>query len=136
MSRIYFDNSATTPCLPAVAEVVNTVLLDTYGNPSSMHRVGIEAEKVLKNARRQVAEALQVESKEIFSLPAELRQTIGLYGVRPNSVKAGASTSSLHPLSMHQYLKASPDLRRMVFVFLILIPTKMVWWTLASCRNC
>ena len=54
----YLDNAATTPCRPEVAEVVARVLVETYGNPSSRHRVGLAAERVLRQARQVMARHL------------------------------------------------------------------------------
>ena len=46
--EVYFDNSATTKVLPSVADLVLKVMTEDYGNPSSMHRKGVEAEKYIK----------------------------------------------------------------------------------------
>lgn len=56
-THIYLDNSATTPlCAPAAERMRN--LMDTYGNPSSLHSAGLEAERILSGARREILEAL------------------------------------------------------------------------------
>ena len=52
MKEIYLDNAATTPVLPQVVEAIIDCLKNDYGNPSSMHRLGIQAEK---RVRRQKA---------------------------------------------------------------------------------
>ena len=44
----YLDNSATTRAYPEVGDLVRKVLCEDYGNPSSMHRKGVEAEKYIK----------------------------------------------------------------------------------------
>lgn len=62
----YLDNSATTKCLDEVIEVVTNCMKDTYGNPSSMHLKGVEAEKILRSAKETIAKTLKVEEKEIF----------------------------------------------------------------------
>src|SRR5688500_6634758 len=62
---IYLDHSATTPVDPRVAAAVLACMTETYGNASSVHRVGIEAERRLKAARAQVAAALGAEPGEI-----------------------------------------------------------------------
>ena len=51
MSEIYFDNGATTRALPQVREIMDEVLEKEYGNPSSMHMRGVEAEKYIKEAK-------------------------------------------------------------------------------------
>lgn len=62
----YLDNSATTRCLDEVADVVRKVLCEDYGNPSSMHRKGIESEQYIRNAKEVFAKILKVQPKEIF----------------------------------------------------------------------
>lgn len=64
--RCYFDNSATTRCFDSVAGVVDQVLRTDYGNPSSLHRKGVEAEQYLRYAKEQIAKSLKVQEKEIL----------------------------------------------------------------------
>ena len=45
MKEIYLDNSATTRTLKEAAEAAFFVMTENYGNPSSLHKKGIEAEK-------------------------------------------------------------------------------------------
>lgn len=62
----YLDNSATTkPCQEAV-EAVRTLLEDCWGNPSSVHNLGIQAQRRLHQARLEVAEALGAEADRVF----------------------------------------------------------------------
>jgi cysteine desulfurase len=62
----YLDNSATTKCSNKAVEKMNKVLLEDFGNPSSMHMKGFEAENYLKNTRSIVAKSLKVNEKEII----------------------------------------------------------------------
>ena len=62
---IYLDNSATTHPLPDVIRVVQDVMDNIYGNPSSLHRLGLEAERLLTQARQIAAEQLGVLKSEI-----------------------------------------------------------------------
>ncbi len=62
----YMDNSATTKCMDEVAEAVTKCMTETYGNPSSMHLKGLEAERILRAAREEIAATLKVNEKEIF----------------------------------------------------------------------
>ncbi len=64
--RCYFDNSATTRCFDSVAAIVDQVLRTDYGNPSSLHRKGVEAEQYLRYAKEQIAKSLKVQEKEIL----------------------------------------------------------------------
>ena len=66
MQEIYFDNSATTKLDDRVIECMVDVLKNTYGNPSALHKLGIEAENVLKASRESIAKTLNVTLKEII----------------------------------------------------------------------
>jgi cysteine desulfurase len=63
---IYFDNSATTRPHPQVVEVVKKAMESYYGNPSSLHQKGVEAENVLKQARSVAAQYLKCKPSEII----------------------------------------------------------------------
>ena len=65
-SEIYFDNSATTKPFLEVIEVIDREFRNTYGNPSSLHRIGIDAERVLKKSRQDIADTLNVKPQEII----------------------------------------------------------------------
>lgn len=62
----YLDNSATTRAYPEVGDLVYKVMCQDYGNPSSMHRKGVEAEHYVKDAKEILAKLLKVNAKEIF----------------------------------------------------------------------
>lgn len=62
----YLDNSATTPVFPEVAELVMKIMTQDYGNPSSMHRKGYDAEQYIKESKDIFAKILKVNEKEIF----------------------------------------------------------------------
>ena len=64
--EIYLDNSATTRVFPEVAEVMTRVMCEDYGNPSSLHMKGVQAEQYLRNAKETFARILKVNEKEIF----------------------------------------------------------------------
>lgn len=64
--EIYLDNSATTRVYPEVAELMTKVMCEDYGNPSSMHNKGMDAENYVKKAKATFAKILKVEEKEIF----------------------------------------------------------------------
>jgi cysteine desulfurase len=64
--EIYLDNSATTKCDDAVKELVVKILTEDYGNPSSLHRKGIEAENHVKKAASRIAKTLHCREKEII----------------------------------------------------------------------
>lgn len=63
---VYLDNSATTkPCDAAVKAAVQ-MMTENFGNASSLHGAGVQAMKVLMEARRTVADALGCDSAEIY----------------------------------------------------------------------
>ncbi len=64
--EIYLDNSATTRSYESVAEIVRKVMVEDYGNPSSMHMKGVEAERYVRYAKEVIARNLKVNEKEIF----------------------------------------------------------------------
>lgn len=64
--EVYLDNSATTRAYPEVGNIVYKVMCQDYGNPSSMHRKGVEAEHYVKDAKEILAKLLKVNAKEIF----------------------------------------------------------------------
>lgn len=66
MSKIYFDNAATTPLHPEAVEVMVRAMTELYGNPSSTHAVGRMARTELEKARRGVAKHLNCSPAEIF----------------------------------------------------------------------
>jgi cysteine desulfurase len=62
---IYFDNSATTPVDPRVAQAMAPWHTETYGNPSSLHRSGRHAREAVETARTQVAALIGARAREI-----------------------------------------------------------------------
>ena len=62
----YLDNSATTRPCPEAIEAIDQTLNECWGNPSSVHRLGVEAHHRLDLARHQVAEALGAEPERVF----------------------------------------------------------------------
>ena len=64
--EVYLDNSATTMCYPEVGELVYNVMCRDYGNPSSMHRKGVQAEHYVRKSGETIARLLKVNAKEIF----------------------------------------------------------------------
>jgi cysteine desulfurase len=63
---IYFDNGATTSPYPEVVESMKEVLSSFYGNPSSLHHLGVKAEKLLSGSRELAAKYLEVDASEII----------------------------------------------------------------------
>ena len=63
---IYFDNSATTKPYPEALETYMQVASKIVGNPSSLHRLGDQATRILDASRQQIADLIGKKSDEIF----------------------------------------------------------------------
>lgn len=66
MAEIYLDNSATTRPYPEVVGLTASIMAERYGNPSSMHDLGLSAGQAVAEARRQVAAVFKAKDKEII----------------------------------------------------------------------
>ena len=63
---LYFDHSATTPIHPDIQLLIKELNQDIYGNPSSIHAAGRKAKHIVETARKQIADAVNCNSKEII----------------------------------------------------------------------
>ena len=66
MSKVYFDNAATTPISEDVADIVSQVMKNNFGNPSSIHSFGRESRSLIEGVRKSIADELNVKSSEII----------------------------------------------------------------------
>ncbi len=64
--EIYLDNAATTKVFPEVCEVCGKVMLEDYGNPSSLHTKGFTAEQYIRNTAKRIAKSLKIDEKELI----------------------------------------------------------------------
>ena len=62
----YFDNSATTKVLDCVKNAVVDAMCVNYGNAAAKHRKGVEAENLIREAKKAIADTLKVQEKEIL----------------------------------------------------------------------
>ncbi len=63
--QAYLDNSATTRCSKRATDLMVKLLTEDFGNPSSMHMKGVEAENYIKEAKEKIAKTLKIDEKEI-----------------------------------------------------------------------
>ncbi|MDD2301809.1 MAG: cysteine desulfurase family protein [Eubacteriales bacterium] len=63
---VYLDNSSTTRPYPSVMQAVARAMEEDFGNPSSLHRLGLAAEQLVKEARNVIARSLGASPKEVF----------------------------------------------------------------------
>ncbi len=107
----YLDNSATTRCSEAVRDIVVKTMMEDFGNPSSKHMKGVEAERYLKEAREAIARTLKVNEKEIyFTSGATESNNWAIIGAAMANRRAGMhliTTAVEHPavLMPMQYLE-------------------------------
>ena len=104
----YFDNSATTKCAPSVIEKMNSVMNEHYGNPSSLHNIGFDGEKILSEARQIIAKSLKANEKEIvFTSGGTESNNMALIGCAMANKRAGRHiiTSSIEHASVNEPLK-------------------------------
>jgi cysteine desulfurase len=105
--EIYLDNSATTKVTEGVRDKLMQALYEDYGNPSSMHRLGVKAEQYMKEAAAILASSLKVEPKEIiFTSGGTEANNLALIGTALANKRRGnhiITTRIEHP-SVHQTL--------------------------------
>jgi len=78
---IYLDYSATTPVLPEVLDSYNKVTNEYFGNPNSLHSLGIKSRELLESATKQVCELLKINKEEFtFTSGATESNNIALIG--------------------------------------------------------
>ena len=97
----YLDNSATTRCFDEVRDLMSEIMDIYYGNPSSMHMAGVEAEKYIRYASDVFAKNLKVNSKEIlFTSGGTESDNLALIGCARANCRAGKhiiTTKIEHP---------------------------------------
>ena len=107
----YLDNSATTPCSKRACDRMVELLMQDYGNPSSLHTKGMEAEKYITEARKKIAKTLKVNDKEIvFTSGGTESNNLALIGAAMANQRRGKhiiTTSIEHAsvLATVQYLE-------------------------------
>ena len=120
---IYFDNAATTkPCQEAV-EAVNRGLSELWGNPSSLHSMGLDAQLAVDEARKIIADSIGCESRCIYftsgateSSNMALKGAVMAYGKRKkrivtSSVEHSSVKESINELEKQGFevIRISPD---------------------------
>jgi len=80
--EVYLDNNATTPVAPEVVEAMAPYWREHFGNPSSAHRKGVEAERAVRRSRATIARLLGVnESEVIFTSGGTEGDNLAIKGV-------------------------------------------------------
>ena len=99
--EVYLDNSATTRVFPEVAAEMTQIMCQQYGNPSSLHLKGMEAEQILRRSKETLAKILKVNEKEIlFTSGGTESDNLALRGVAQAKQRQGRhliTTQVEHP---------------------------------------
>lgn len=90
---IYFDNASTTKPAGEVTQAVCSCMENTFGNPSSLHMLGVKAEQLMNDARKALADALDTDEECVYftsgateSSNLAVRGAAGVYGKRKKRV--------------------------------------------------
>ncbi len=114
--EIYLDNSATTKIRKEVLERIIDVNKNCYGNPSSLHRMGLQAEKIMDEARKSVARVINANAGEIYFTGGGTESNniaiMGLIGERVEKCNI-VTTKIEHPsvYNVYEHLKSSVEVR-------------------------
>ncbi len=99
--EVYLDNSATTRVFPEVAAEMTQIMCQQYGNPSSLHLKGMEAEQILRRSKETLAKILKVNEKELlFTSGGTESDNLALRGVAQARQRQGRhliTTQVEHP---------------------------------------
>jgi len=109
MERIYLDSVSSKPVDPRVLESAKRYLEHNYGNPSSLHSAGLEAKRVLEDARTKVAELINGESEKtiIFTGSATEANNLAIKGTALRNIGKGKgiAASAIEHISVLNSMK-------------------------------
>lgn len=118
--EVYLDNAATTKVFPAVSDIMTETMESAYGNPSSKHKKGLEAELYIKNAKDIIAKSLKVDTKEIiFTSGGTESNNMALIGAALANSRSGRhiiTTNFEHPSVTNPLLLLKEEGFRVDFV--------------------
>ncbi len=107
--EIYFDNAATTQVSKKAAETTYKIMRENYGNPSSVHNRGIDADKILKDSRKVIANYLKSNPEQILftsgGTEANNLAIQGAAGIRSGRGRHIISSQIEHPSIYEQFDK-------------------------------
>lgn len=90
METIYLDNAATTPVDPAIAEAMSDIMTHVYGNPSSSHALGLEAERRMEKARIRIKDILGgKQDKLVFTSGGTEANNLAIFGTLSKLIHQG-----------------------------------------------
>ena len=120
MNRIYMDNAATTRVTEPVFEAMKPYFCERFGNPMSVHSFGRESRRAVEEARRQVAAALNADSREIYftgcGTESDNWALRGAAYARGNARKTLVTTTVEHHAILHTAEQLEKEGFRVVYV--------------------
>ena len=115
-AALYLDYAATTPTDPQVRDAMLPFLGESFGNPSSVHRVGQEVRRALDSARDVLAAAIGAESGEVyFTSGGTEANNLALFGVLMAAKEQGRNHLITNPAEHHAVLDAALFARELGF---------------------
>jgi cysteine desulfurase len=121
MEKIYLDHASSMPVDSRVLEFAQPYLIDEFGNPSSLHSVGLEAKRVIENARKKIAKLINAENETciIFTGGATESNNLAIKGTALRNVGKGKKivASAIEHISVLNPMK---ELQKSGFEFTIL----------------
>ena len=118
MENIYLDNISSRPIDPGVLEFAKRFLGKGYGNPSSLHSLGLEAKRAIEDARIKVAELINAENENtiIFTGNATEANNLAIKGAALRNIAKGkeVAASAIEHISVINSMK---DLQKNGFTF-------------------
>lgn len=117
MSEIYFDNSATTRVLKSAADVSYKVMTEEYGNPSSVHGKGVNAQNILSECRQRLLSSLGVRPRGNYTVfftgsgtEADNMAVTGVMSAKKYRIKPRIiTTDSEHPAVLSPIMEAEKN---------------------------
>ena len=118
--EVYLDNSATTKMCSQAKEKLLEAIDNSWGNPSSLHRKGIEADMLLLCARRAVAKALSADEKEVvFTSGGTEGNNLAIFGAAHQNRRKGnrvITTKIEHPSVMKAFERLSEEGFEVIYI--------------------
>lgn len=111
--KAYLDNSATTKCSRRAVDLMVKALSEDYGNPSSMHRMGSDAENYVREAGKKIARTIKADEKEIiFTSGGTEANNLAILGSAEANKRAGNHiiTTAIEHASVWQPMKRLEEL--------------------------
>jgi cysteine desulfurase len=118
MSRIYLDHASAMPVDPRVFEFAKPYLIKSYGNPSSLHSVGLEAKRAVEDSRRKIAEFIHAENEStiLFTGSATEANNLAVKGTALRNITQGKAVvaSAIEHMSVLNPMK---ELQKNGFIY-------------------